>query len=94
MNALDFAGVIRGGKVNFGIIPKEEIIVKLREIADRLEKADSPRLVLEQAYSGTEVNREDFVYTTLILRFAEISPEARSGTKLWDHGPFPVEVKP
>lgn len=95
MNAADFANFIQGGSVQFGVIGPAEVIKKLRELANRIEAAERPKIALVNAYSMEKALIEDFFVTTLVLEFAELSPQAKPGTKLYaggGEGNFPLEV--
>jgi hypothetical protein len=92
MDAKDFAVFVTQGQFNFSLCPRETVVAKLREIADRIEANERPRIVLQNAYSCDEATRDDYLLTILTLQFAELSPEAKPGAKLWGGSSlFPVE---
>lgn len=92
MDYLNFSKGIHEGSIKFGTVSQEETVKKLREIADRIERNDRPKIALQEAYIGVETKVDDFVTTTMILKFAELSPRAKAGTKLFGGEPFPLEV--
>jgi hypothetical protein len=94
ITALDFGRIIHDGSTPFGIVEREAIIKKLREIADRIEKEERPRLVLQKAYSVEQAESDEYTSTILMLEFVELSARAPKGTRLWGNdSSFPVEVK-
>jgi hypothetical protein len=93
--ALQFAQIIHPGSrdVRFGLIEREKLVAKLRQLADRIEANEAPRIALQKAYSAHLADRDDYCFTLLLLEFAELAPTAAPGTKLYASGQFPVEVK-
>lgn len=91
--ALDFARMVSPPGINFGLTDRDHVIQQLRLIADRMEKDEKPKIVMQEAHSAVHTYNEDFMHTTLVLDFVEMLPTAKPGTKLYGSSQFPVEVK-
>lgn len=95
MDARDFAGLMLNGKFNFGLIGPSELAMKLRSLADRIEKNESPHIVLQEAYSCEGARHDDFYMTTLVLQFASLATDAKKGAALYgNNARFPYEIAP
>lgn len=93
MDAKDFASKISEDTTHFSVLTRDQLVSKLRTLADRIESDRRPRLVLQEAYSADEVIHDDYSFTTLVLKFAELSLKAKPGAELRGNGEqFPVEI--
>lgn len=79
-------------EIQFGTLGQVALVVKLRDLANRIEANTSPRIVLLSAHSCDEAKHGDFLLTTLVLQFGSLSPTAKKGTALYGGDQFPVEV--
>lgn len=94
MRAADFSNFLSNSSMlKFGILTQPQTVSKLRELADRIEKAEPPRIALQEAYFCEEARLEDFVLSHIAFTFAELQPNAPEGTKLYGGEAFPIEVK-
>lgn len=92
-DVLNFANLIGPGGMEFGIVQRKAVIAKLREIADRIEGDEAPRIVLQEAATAKHMQHDDYSFTYIVLKFAELAKTAPIGTCLYGSDRFPIEVK-